>query len=319
MTTTAGRKPAVDAQCASATDLARSALDEVANPDAIGEHLGVEADADRVATHLFACLLPGYAGWRWAVTVARASRGKVVTVDETVLLPGPDSLLAPEWVPWSERLQPGDLGVGDVLPTADDDDRLEPGWNEVDLGSVLDDDGGDGVNGVDSGDSVDGVDRIELSVRYDLGRRRVLSPIGLDDAIDRWLAGDAGPTSPLALAAPATCVTCGFRVAVSGRLGLAFGVCANAYSPSDGHVVSLDHGCGAHSEAAVIPLSQAAAAPVVDELGFDIVAQRAVDVEVVTDSDTGSDTDSDTDTGTDTVSETVSETEADPDEDLGHG
>ena len=27
-----------------------------------------------------------------------------------------------------------------------------------------------------------------------------------------------------------------------------FGVCANVYAPDDGKVVSLDHGCGAHSE-----------------------------------------------------------------------
>ena len=39
------------------------------------------------------------------------------TVDELALLPGPDALVAPPWVPWSERLAPGDLGVGDVLPT----------------------------------------------------------------------------------------------------------------------------------------------------------------------------------------------------------
>ena len=73
----------------------------------MGPHVGVESDGDRLATHLFACLDPAYTGWRWAVTVARASRAKVVTVDECVLLPGPDSLLAPDWVPWSERVRPG--------------------------------------------------------------------------------------------------------------------------------------------------------------------------------------------------------------------
>ena len=67
-------------------------------------------------THLFACLDPAYAGWRWAVTVARASRAKVVTVSESLLLPGPESLLAPDWVPWRDRVRPGDLGVGDLLP-----------------------------------------------------------------------------------------------------------------------------------------------------------------------------------------------------------
>ena len=70
----------------------------------------------------------GYRGWRWAVTVARASRAKIVTLDEAVLLPGPDALLAPEWVPWSERLRPGDMGPGDLLPTDAEDLRLEPGY-----------------------------------------------------------------------------------------------------------------------------------------------------------------------------------------------
>jgi len=290
VTTTAGRKPAVDAQCAAAVDLARDALNELTSAESVGDHLGVEADAERVVTHLFECRLAGYVGWRWAVSVARASRAKEVTVDETVLLPGPQALLSPEWVPWNERLQPGDLGVGDLLPTPDDDERLEPGWN----GGAIDDD-------VDP-------DWAVLSARYALDRRRVLAPIGLDDAIDRWLAGESGPTSSMALAAPATCSTCGFRVALHGRLGQAFGVCANVYSPSDGHVVSLDHGCGAHSEAAVVPLAKASAAPVVDELGFDIVDEREA-----TEPDAGqaSEPDAEHDTG--------SVHDADPGEDLGHG
>ena len=67
-----------------------------------------------------------YGGWRWAVTVARAPRAKIVTVDESVLLPGPDSLLAPAWVPWQDRLRPGDVGIGDLLPASADDERLVP-------------------------------------------------------------------------------------------------------------------------------------------------------------------------------------------------
>ena len=92
----------------------------------VGDHLGVTADGDRVVTHLFACLDPAYRGWRWAITVARASRAKAVTVDESLLLPGPDALLAPDWVPWRERVRPGDLGVGDLLPAPPDDERLVP-------------------------------------------------------------------------------------------------------------------------------------------------------------------------------------------------
>ena len=64
--------------------------------------------------------------------MARASRAKIVTLDEVVLLPGPDALLAPEWVPWSERLRPGDMGPGDLLPTDAEDLRLEPGYSGED-------------------------------------------------------------------------------------------------------------------------------------------------------------------------------------------
>ncbi len=117
-----------DAVCAAAVDLARAAAQAVAGHQLVGDHVGVEADAERIVTHFFACTDRAYTDWRWAVTVVRAPRSKTVTVDEVVLLPGPGALLAPAWVPWSERLQAGDLGVGDVLPTAADDERLVPGY-----------------------------------------------------------------------------------------------------------------------------------------------------------------------------------------------
>src|SRR4051794_26605119 len=126
---TAGVSPtathAPDAVAAEAVDVARAAA-EVDAPGLVGDHVGVEHEADRVVTHLFQSRDPGYRGWRWAVTVSRAARSKTVTVDEVVLLPGEDALRAPEWVPWSERLRPGDLGVGDLLPTTADDPRLAP-------------------------------------------------------------------------------------------------------------------------------------------------------------------------------------------------
>ena len=53
------------------------------------------------------------------------------------LLPGPESLVAPEWVPWSDRIRPGDLGVGDVLPA--DDARLVPGMSGSDeIDAIID-------------------------------------------------------------------------------------------------------------------------------------------------------------------------------------
>ena len=70
-------------------------------------------------------------------------------------------------------------------------------------------------------------------------------------------------------------MTCGFLVPLGGPLGRVFGVCANEYAPDDGRVVSLDHGCGAHSEADPRAPSSAAS-PVIDELGYDLVDMPGV-------------------------------------------
>jgi hypothetical protein len=81
-----------------------------------------------------------------------------------------------------------------------------------------------------------------------LGRVRTLSLEGRDMAAQRWYAGPGGPESPLAKAAPETCTTCGFLARMAGPFSEMFGVCANGNANDDGRVVSLDHGCGAHSE-----------------------------------------------------------------------
>lgn len=227
------RAAALDPVCRDAIELARAALASVAPEGHVGEHLGVVAEEDRVATHRFTCLAPGYRGWEWAVTVARASRARAATVDEIALLPGAEALVAPPWVPWSERVAPGDLGVGDVLPTHDDDPRLAPGWSGLDDLAAASDEPGLRPTGWELG----------------IGRRRVLSTEGRDDAASRWLAGETGPSAAMARSAPAPCATCGFLLPIGGPTGSAFGVCANGMSPADGRVVSLAYGCGAHSEA----------------------------------------------------------------------
>jgi len=222
----------VDARCAEAVDLARAAASEVAGA-AVGEHLGVEVDpADgggHVLTHAFATTDPAYVGWRWAVTVARAEGSDVVTVDEVVLLPGRDALLAPPWVPWSERVQPGDLGAGDLLPPTADDLRLVPAYADVDAERLP----------------------FDLHRELGLGRPRVLSRDGRADAAERWYEGEPGPDTPAAQAAPGRCRDCGFFVPLAGALGRVFGACANGMAPDDGRVVALTHGCGAHSETVV--------------------------------------------------------------------
>jgi hypothetical protein len=107
----------------------------------------------------------------------------------------------------------------------------------------------------------------------------VLSAIGRDEAALRWYSGDHGPRSALAHAAPGPCMTCGFLVQVCDPLGRVFGVCANEYAPDDGRVVSLDHGCGAHSEAVSPAGAREAASPVVDELGYDLVDSPGASVD----------------------------------------
>lgn len=233
-------------------ELAADAASEVGGA-AVGAHVDVRAEADRVVTHRFEANLPGYAGWYWAVTVARVPRAKLVTVDEVVLLPGETALRAPEWLPWSERLRPGDLAPGDVLPTTSEDARLMPGFYAS----------GD--------DSADEPAVAAVAAELFLGRPSVLSSYGRDEAAERWSEGEHGPDSPMAIAAPGTCASCGFLVALAGAMRGSFGVCANQYAPADGQVVTVDYGCGAHSDAVVGGSGEwAAAHAVYDDAAIDV-------------------------------------------------
>ena len=245
-----------DARCAEAVELARAAAVEVAGP-AVGEHLGHEVEqappgGGHVVTHSFATTDPAYNGWRWAVTVARAEGRDEVSVDEVVLLPGSDALLPPPWVPWSERVQPGDLSPGDLLPPPDDDPRLVPSYADVDAEELP----------------------FDLHRELGLGRPRVLSLDGRADAGERWYEGQAGPDSPMAKAAPGRCGDCGFLAPMAGALGRVFGVCANAMAPDDGRVVAITHGCGAHSETIVHTQESSYAGMAVEDDEFEVVHVR---------------------------------------------
>jgi hypothetical protein len=230
-----------------AVEQARAAAAETAGDAAlVGEHLGVtrvagEAEGAGIAserlgevlTHNFASRLPGYVGWRWAVTLAHVPGDDEATIDEVVLLPGEQALLAPAWVPWHERLRPGDLSVGDVLPSTEDDERLVPAY-------LVDDDSAEDPEG-----------RV-VAFEIGLGRERVMSQEGRLDAFGRWAAGDFGPDSAMARHAPGPCATCGFYLPLAGSLRQSAGVCGNAYAPADGRVVTAGYGCGAHSQATLV-------------------------------------------------------------------
>jgi hypothetical protein len=231
-----------------AVDAAREAALSIAEGAAVGEHLGVEMVEERLATHYFACTAHAYRGWRWAISVSRAPRSKTVTVCETNLVPGEGALLSPEWVPYAERLAPGDVGPGDVTPFVEDDPLLVAGFEAT---------------------GEEDVDRVALW-ELGLGRPRVLSAEGREVAAQRWYDGEAGPTAPIAVKAPALCSTCGFFVPMAGALRAVFGVCANEWSPSDGRVVSLDHGCGAHSEVDLeAPAPERMSPPIIDDFELD--------------------------------------------------
>jgi hypothetical protein len=214
--------PPLDDVLAGAVDVARAAAIDVGG-DTVGMHLAVHPEDEHVASHAFAATVPGYVGWMWVVTLARVSGSDTVTVDEVVLLPGEGALLAPAWVPWQRRVRPGDLAPGDLLPVEPGDPRLVPGY-------------------ADSGDPA--VD--EVAWELGLGREWVMSRDGRLDAAERW-HDERGPHEAMARHAPARCGTCGFLLPLAGSLRAGFGVCGNEYTETDGRVVSVEYGCGAHS------------------------------------------------------------------------
>ena len=190
---------------------------EIVDGEYVGQSLGHRVDGERLLTHFFECLKPGYVGWHWAVTLARAPRQKYATICEVDLLPGQGALLAPQWVPWADRLEPDDVGAGDVLPYRAQDERLvlmrEVG--KTDTGA--------------------------------LSRLRTLSPTGIEQTTKRWQGTRRGKLRNRH-GDEASCASCGFLLALEGELGGSFGVCTNAWSADDARVVSLTYSCGAHSE-----------------------------------------------------------------------
>ena len=211
-----------------AVDAARSAILEfeggAAADRVVGEYLGGALDDPFAVTHRFLATMPGYQGWQWAVVMAAYPGADHATISEVVLVPGPTALLAPQWVPWHDRVQPGDLSPGDLLATPTDDPRLVPGY-------------------LSSGDE----DLDELAAEVGFGKRQVLSQWGRIEAAERWQDGDYGPGAAMARATRKICRDCAYYLELAGSLGTLFGVCANEMS-ADGHVVAGEYGCGAHSD-----------------------------------------------------------------------
>ena len=113
--------------------------------------------------------------------------------------------------------------------------------------------------------------------RFALTRRHLMTAEARSATAKRWYEGQHGPKSLSTRTAKGkACETCGFMIPLAGDLGTMFGVCANRWSPDDGRVVSLDHGCGEHSE--IEPQEEShlwvQSEPAYDDLHIDVVRQK---------------------------------------------
>lgn len=95
--------PEPDERLIGAHDLALAALHEITPASTVGPAAGYLAEDDGSVSLRFENRLPGYPGWYWTVSLARVEDAEP-TVLEVELLPNEGALLAPEWVPWVERL-----------------------------------------------------------------------------------------------------------------------------------------------------------------------------------------------------------------------
>lgn len=83
-------------------DRARLAAVEAAPKNGVGDFLTQIEEDENVYTFLFAAKMKGYVGWTWSVSLF--ANDEDTSVSEVNLMPGEASLIAPNWVPWSERL-----------------------------------------------------------------------------------------------------------------------------------------------------------------------------------------------------------------------
>ena len=257
---------------------------------------------DNVTDFRFESRVRGYEGWQWSVTLYHDVELDHWTVNESSLVPTDKALRPPKWIPWKDRLEPGDLAVTDSIGTDPDDPRMEKGFRKVepaeqgenvssdaesaettDVGDNTETDAGevDGSQDESAAASVTSEEDIDEAVEeFDLSRRHVLTPLGRSQIAKRWYEGPRGPKSLSTKTSDGNpCSTCGFFIPLKGELNLLFGVCANKWSPDDGRVVSIDHGCGEHSEIEPPEPSHlwVQSKPAFDDLHIDIIAQTPRD------------------------------------------
>lgn len=269
-------------------DIARAVAIEVADePEQVGDVVEIIDLGDCVTDFRLGSHVRGYEGWQWSVTLYHDEEADTWTVNESSLIPTDEALMPPAWVPWKDRLKPEDLAPTDSIGTEPDDPRLEDGFRKTEpVAEGVEVAGGEANSVADPGENAlgDSVlddsamdDTAALVEEFALSRRHVLSPLGRAQATKRWYEGPRGPKALSTKTAEGNlCSTCGFFVPLKGELNLLFGVCANKWSPDDGRVVSLDHGCGEHSE--IEPPEPSSlwvqSKPALDDLRIDVVVQQ---------------------------------------------
>ena len=253
--------------------IAKAVAIEVADEDnQVGDFVEAIDLGDDVTDFRFETRVRGYEGWQWSVTLYHDVELDHWTVNESSLVPTDRALRPPAWIPWKDRLEPTDLAVTDSIGTEPDDPRLEEGFRATDAGE-----GAPAETPEMSETSETSKEDVEDAVEeFELSRRHVLTPLGRAQTAKRWYEGPRGPKSLSTKTADGTpCSTCGFFIPLKGELNLLFGVCANKWSPDDGRVVSVDHGCGEHSEIEPPEPSHlwVQSKPAFDDLHIDIIAQ----------------------------------------------
>lgn len=129
-----------------AVDLARAALLEITPASTVGGVVGHTTHDEHVLSLHFASLMPGYPDWHWTATLSRIDADSEPNVLETELLPGEGAVLAPEWTPWSDRLEDYKLAQEHAAALAEDDEDDDESDDEdiddeLDLDDhILDDD-----------------------------------------------------------------------------------------------------------------------------------------------------------------------------------
>ena len=283
--------------------IAQAAAIEVADEDSqVGDFVEAIDLGDNVTDFRFETRVRGYEGWQWSVTLYHDVELDHWTVNESSLVPTDKALRPPEWIPWKDRLEPTDLAVTDSIGTDPDDPRMEEGFRKTEPAepgenvssdaesaettnasdnAEMDADGAAVSQGESAAASVTSEEDIDEAVEeFDLSRRHVLTSLGRSQTAKRWYEGPRGPKSLSTKTSDGNpCSTCGFFIPLKGELNLLFGVCANKWSPDDGRVVSIDHGCGEHSEIEPPEPSHlwVQSKPAFDDLHIDIIAQAPRD------------------------------------------